>query len=71
MGAGLIVMFTWSLTGLHVPLPTVVRVKVAVPSAISAALGTYVAFNVVAFGEKVPEPPLHNAPLATLIAPLS
>ena len=33
------VMTTWSLTGLLLPLPTEVRVRVTLPAAISAALG--------------------------------
>ena len=38
-GAGVMVMTTWSLTGLLLPLPTDVRVRVTLPAAISAALG--------------------------------
>ncbi len=43
-----------SLTG--VQLPVEVSVRVTVPSAMSPMLGTYCAFKVVAFGEKVPLP---------------
>jgi hypothetical protein len=35
----------------------VVNVRVTVPAVISAALGVYTAFNVVALGAKVPLPP--------------
>lgn len=44
--------------------PFVVNVKVAVPAAISAALGVYMAFSVVLPGAKVPVPPLHVAEVA-------
>ena len=39
-GAGVIMSVMASLTALQVPLPTVVRVRVTDPAAISAAVGT-------------------------------
>ena len=52
-------MVIWSLVEPHGPAGSVpVKVSVAVPAAISAALGVYTAFNVVLFGEKLPPPPL-------------
>ena len=41
-----------------------VRVNVTVPAVISAALGVYTALSVVAFGLKVPVPPLQVPPVA-------
>ena len=39
VGAAVMVQVTWSLTALQVPLPTELKVKVAVPAVRSAAVG--------------------------------
>ena len=51
-----------SVAGLHNPFPVVVSVSVKIPAAVSAELGVYVAFSVVAVGEKVPVPAVLQVP---------
>ena len=41
------------------PFPVDVRYNITVPFAISEGVGVYVAFNVVLFGAKAPNPPDH------------
>ena len=62
VAAGVMVMVTLSVTAAQGP--TVVKVSVAVPAVISAALGVYAAVNVEALGLKVPVPPLQVPPVA-------
>ena len=58
-GEGVKLILTLSTDWLQLPLFVEVKVKVMTPAARSAALGIYVAFNVVLFGEYVPVPPAH------------
>ena len=58
-----------SETELHPVFPVVVKVKVRLPLAISAAFGVYVAFKDVLLGLKVPVPPLHIPPVAMVTLP--
>src|SRR4029453_794352 len=69
IGAGVKVITLASLTGVQPPLPVVVRVGGRDPAAISAAVGVYTAFSVVLLGVKVPVPPDHWPPVATVTAP--
>ncbi len=73
VGSGVIVTATVLLAALHIPLPVVVRVSVALPFLICWAEGVKVAFNVLAFGENVPVPEavVQVAPVAPVIVPLS
>jgi hypothetical protein len=72
VGAGVIVTTIASLTAVHVPIPVVRSVSVTVPAALSAALGTYVAFSVVLLGVKVPDPDVdHDPPEAIVTLPFS
>jgi hypothetical protein len=57
---GLMLMRTSSLATAHgPPVAFVVSVSVTPPAAISAGVGSYVAFSAEAFGLNVPAPPLH------------
>jgi hypothetical protein len=62
VGALVILTVITEVTARHCPLPVVLNVNVTVPALISAALGVYVAFNVFAFGEKVPVPDVVHVP---------
>ena len=69
-GLSVILITIASDTGLHSPFPVVVSVMVTLPAAVSAALGVYVGFMLVAL-EKMPVPeddqvapvPIENEPL--------
>jgi len=66
VATGLIVIVIVDIAAGHGPEGSlVVKVSVTVPAVISAALGVYVAFKKLAFGEKLPPPPLHD-PLVAL-----
>ena len=71
VGAGVMVIVIWSVTGLFGPFPVDVRVKVTVPAEISAALGVYTALSAVFPGLYVPLPPDHIPPVAPITDPLS
>ena len=63
-------MILVSTPGPHKPVGSlVVKVKVTVPAVVSAKLGVYVAFRVVAFGLKVPVPLVVQ--VAEVAAPLN
>ena len=57
VGASVNVICTISDSGLQVPLPVEVTVKLTNPNAISPAVGVYVVINDVLFGLYVPAPP--------------
>ena len=60
----IVIVFT---TGLHVPFPVVVAVKITLPEVTSAAEGMYLAFAVTLFGVNVPVPLLvQETPVATV-----
>ena len=54
--AGLIVSVVVAVAAVHAAGPVVVSVRTTEPALMSAAEGAYVAFNVLASGEKMPEP---------------
>jgi hypothetical protein len=56
---------------MQLPLPVEVKVSVILPLVISAGVGVYVAFSVVADGLKLPSPPVQTPPEATVIDPAS
>src|SRR5690606_40411971 len=64
-------MVTVSLTGVQLPFPVVVKVKVTEPLLISDWVGVYSAFSALAEGENDPKPPLQVPPVATVTLPLS
>jgi hypothetical protein len=71
VGAGVIVIVNWSVTGRHPPLFAVARVSVTLPAALSAALEVYDALSVFASGEKVPVPEDVHVPAPVEEIPLS
>src|SRR6056297_1056326 len=69
VGSGVMVIVIRSVTAKQSPFPVVVKVRVTVPAAISAAVGVYVAPRVVVFGLKEPKPPDQIPPVAVVTDP--
>ena len=59
------------MTATQPPLPVVVKVSVTDPLAISPAVGVYCAPMFVVLGSKLPAPPLHTPPVATVNEPFN
>ncbi len=71
VGAGVNPTIILSETASHVPFPVEVNVNVMLPPEISPGEGVYIAFNVFALGEKLPEPEdIQIPPLAMVTLPL-
>lgn len=71
VGASVMVTIIWSFIDAHAPLFDEVNVNVTVPAAVSAALGVYVAFSVVAEGANAPLPVVVQMPLPVEEDPFS